>query len=151
MPRYQNIRCSYTACSNLSDLVPSPFTNWKGRGNLISGISTIDHELMREKEFFLSLHLLLLCIRIEHCFSIYHPISLPKTKMSIIAWQSLFIAEISCGALCNPKNGHVNISSGAFGLVAKYDCDNGYVLQGSNESKCCSGQWTTAEPHCGKK
>ena len=58
--------------------------------------------------------------------------------------------DISCGSLCNPKNGWVNISvSSVPKLMANYTCEAGYKLIGDSERVCeCIGHWSGDEPHC---
>ena len=61
-----------------------------------------------------------------------------------------FYTDISCGSLCNPKNGWVNISvSSGPKLMANYTCGAGYKLIGDSERVCeCIEYWSGDEPHC---
>ena len=61
-----------------------------------------------------------------------------------------FYTDISCGSLCNPKNGWVNISvSSGPKLMANYTCEAGYNIVGNEGRICeCNGHWSGDEPHC---
>ena len=58
--------------------------------------------------------------------------------------------EVSCGQPVSPSNGRVDTSAGtSFGDVARYSCDEGYMLIGLNETTCqADGQWNGSVPTC---
>ena len=56
---------------------------------------------------------------------------------------------LECEDLASPANGQVTLNGTAFGSIAIYSCDDGYVLNG-NEMRICqsSGEWSGDEPTC---
>ena len=60
-----------------------------------------------------------------------------------------FFAEINCGPLPNPEKGVVSFQSTEFLSIARYSCNNGYILMGSPERECmANGKWSGSEPIC---
>ncbi|KAM6949553.1 LOW QUALITY PROTEIN: sushi, von Willebrand factor type A, EGF and pentraxin domain-containing protein 1 [Aplochiton taeniatus] len=54
-----------------------------------------------------------------------------------------------CDAPPAPERGWVNVTDSARGSVARYGCDEGYVLEGGAEGRCVAGQrWSDGSPHC---
>ena len=79
-------------------------------------------------------------------------------SLGIIIQCSLFIhAEISCfciiviecGALTDPENGNVSVSSLVFESIATYACHTDYNLTGDATRTCLADKmWSGAEPTC---
>ena len=65
----------------------------------------------------------------------------------------LYSVGFSCGQPGIPSNGRVDTSAGtSFGDVARYSCDEGYLLIGLNETTCqADGQWNGSVPTCESK
>ena len=61
--------------------------------------------------------------------------------------------RVSCGQPDSPSNGHVDTSAGtSFGDVARYSCDEGYMLIGLEETTCqADGFWNGSVPTCESK
>ena len=61
----------------------------------------------------------------------------------------MIIIVIDCGALGDPENGVVSLSTTTYNSVANYCCNTGYTLTG-NESRICldAGHWSDSEPTC---
>ena len=61
-----------------------------------------------------------------------------------------FPLGVSCGQPDSPTNGRVDTSAGtSFGDVARYSCDEGYMLVGLNETTCqADGRWNGSVPTC---
>ena len=61
--------------------------------------------------------------------------------------------RVSCGQPDIPNNGHVDTSAGtSFGDVARYSCDEGYMLIGLEERTCqADGVWNGSVPTCESK
>ena len=58
-----------------------------------------------------------------------------------------FVAE--CGALPEPLHGTLSLTGTSFGSEAKYNCDDGYELEGSKERTCKGdGQWSGTNVVC---
>ena len=54
-----------------------------------------------------------------------------------------------CGPLYNPLNGVVNASVTTFNSEAVYECNTGYMLEGSGVRRCQNnGIWSGSEPTC---
>ena len=56
---------------------------------------------------------------------------------------------VTCDDLSDPANGVVDQPSNSVGTVAIYDCNEGYLLVGSDTRTCQeSGEWSGEEPGC---
>ena len=56
---------------------------------------------------------------------------------------------VDCGFLDPPDNGVVEFKSTVFRSIARYQCNPGYVLQGSELRTCqADGQWSGVPPSC---
>ncbi len=54
-----------------------------------------------------------------------------------------------CGQLASPSNGKVSLENTTAGSVARYSCDEDFVLVGDQERICNSdGLWSNMEPSC---
>jgi len=67
---------------------------------------------------------------------------------------NLFCLEITCDFLDDPANGMLHCSLGPDGLptegdVCVYECNDGYIVSGSNSRECQSdGTWTGSDATC---
>ena len=61
--------------------------------------------------------------------------------------------RVSCGQPDIPSNGHVDTSAGtSSGDVARYSCNQGYMLIGLEERTCqADGVWNGSVPTCESK
>ena len=67
----------------------------------------------------------------------------------LIHVPNLFFPDIDCGALDNPVNGEVSVSSTIFNSTATYSCNAGYNMTGNYVRTCLeSGLWSGSEPIC---
>ena len=49
----------------------------------------------------------------------------------------------------NPENGLVTINGRTFGSIATYQCDEGFILVGSETRTCQQdGEWSDSQPTC---
>ncbi|XP_003387839.1 PREDICTED: sushi, von Willebrand factor type A, EGF and pentraxin domain-containing protein 1-like isoform X2 [Amphimedon queenslandica] len=56
---------------------------------------------------------------------------------------------VNCGELRPIPNGDVTFASTGFGSIARYSCDFGFTLVGSNTRTCqLNGEWSEKEPFC---
>ena len=71
--------------------------------------------------------------------------------ISIVPPLSLLV--VTCDLLQDPVNGDVTLpGSLAFGSVATYECDDGYMLSGEGQRMCtASGVWQPDAPTCPRK
>ena len=67
--------------------------------------------------------------------------------LSFICNWCLVSAVITCGHLDPPRNGRVSNNAGTFGDVARYFCNEGYVLV-PIETCQADGQWSWTVPTC---
>ena len=59
---------------------------------------------------------------------------------------------VTCDRLLDPRNGDVDVSGIKIGSKAKYSCDRGFELKGTQVRKCQSnGEWSGREPSCKSK
>ena len=71
------------------------------------------------------------------------------TLFCTVIYFLLFFSVVSCGDIAEPQNGHVNIESTRYQGIAKYECNTGYELSGSDVRKCQSnGHWSGSPPQC---
>ena len=65
----------------------------------------------------------------------------------------LFPAAVDCGNLQSPDNGRIIFLDGtSFGSVARYECNNGFVLIGIPIRSCDEdGNWSGEAPVCQSK
>ncbi|XP_058442915.1 sushi, von Willebrand factor type A, EGF and pentraxin domain-containing protein 1-like isoform X2 [Malaya genurostris] len=62
---------------------------------------------------------------------------------------SSFCKLIRCGALGSILNGKVIMSKTSFNGIARFVCDDGFYLSGSDESRCTiHGNWSNSLPEC---
>ena len=60
-----------------------------------------------------------------------------------------YTIDINCGALGDPANGEVSLSSTIFNSTATYSCNTGYTLTGDGTRTCLeTGLWSGSEPMC---
>ena len=73
-----------------------------------------------------------------------------KEKLQGSYYFRTFSVGVSCGQLDDLSNGNVDTSAGtSFGDVARYSCDEGYMLIGLEERTCqADGQWNGSVPTC---
>lgn len=56
---------------------------------------------------------------------------------------------VDCGRLPAPANGRIVITTTLFGGAAKYFCNSGFELTGSQIRRCsANGQWSNSAPTC---
>ena len=61
----------------------------------------------------------------------------------------LFLEGVTCLLLVDPDNGQVIVGGVTVGSTARYICQSGFVLQGSDETTCLSsGTWSNLPPVC---
>lgn len=59
------------------------------------------------------------------------------------------VAVILCDDLTNPNNGTVLVETLHVASFAKFSCDSGYMLLGSEVLSCeDSGNWNATQPTC---
>ena len=67
----------------------------------------------------------------------------------------MFVQGISCPFLTSPEHGRIIYSNGnKFGSRATYECDAGFVLEGSKYRHCQGDMWwgpSDAVPYCAKE
>ena len=60
-----------------------------------------------------------------------------------------FLEGVTCLLLADPDNGQVIVGGVTVGSTARYICQSGFVLQGSDETTCLSsGTWSNLPPVC---
>lgn len=58
-------------------------------------------------------------------------------------------AAIECGTLDSPDNGIVRVTGTTVGSFAKYTCNPGFKLSGSDMRTCqATGEWSGSAPVC---
>jgi len=56
---------------------------------------------------------------------------------------------VNCGPPGTPQNGNTEVTSTTFGSVAEHDCNDGFLLCGSENRTCQSnGSWSGSLPEC---
>ena len=56
---------------------------------------------------------------------------------------------VTCAKLSDPRNGNVDLTGLTVGSTAKYFCNRGFELKGSQVRNCLfNGQWSGSEPIC---
>ena len=56
---------------------------------------------------------------------------------------------VQCGALSDPENGYVEVSSTVYLSIAQYGCFEGYELNGQSIVRCeDDGNWSSDPPIC---
>lgn len=59
---------------------------------------------------------------------------------------------IDCGTLSNPANGTVQLASTTLGSAARYNCNLGFELNGTEVRICLeSGKWSDEAPVCNRE
>lgn len=59
---------------------------------------------------------------------------------------------INCGDLSNITNGYVSVTSVTYGGKAKYTCDLGFAINGSEERTCqANATWSGTDTQCDGK
>ena len=59
---------------------------------------------------------------------------------------------VDCGDLTNPENGRVEFVLTTYESLAKYYCNSGYNLVGTNTRTCqANGTWKNTAPSCTRK
>ena len=62
---------------------------------------------------------------------------------------SLISVAIDCGPLDSPDNGIVRVEGTTVGSFAKYTCNSGFKLSGSDMRTCqATGEWSGRAPVC---
>ena len=63
-----------------------------------------------------------------------------------------FSHTVGCGGPGTPSNGMTEITSDTFGSTVNHTCNEGYVLNGTNEREClANGSWSAPLPSCDSK
>ena len=57
-------------------------------------------------------------------------------------------STIGCSAPANIANGEVKYKTLTRGSIAEYECDDGYVMNGSKRTKCTGTSWNRDPPKC---
>ena len=66
--------------------------------------------------------------------------------------QFPFSIVVDCGALTNPQNGQITLTTTTFLSTANYSCNSGYILSGNKTRTCeASGTWSDTAPTCDRK
>lgn len=58
-------------------------------------------------------------------------------------------APVDCGPLSHPNHGNISYFSSTYGSQAQYDCNNGYIINGTSVRTCnADGNWNNTAPAC---
>lgn len=65
-------------------------------------------------------------------------------------WSYFLYLAIDCGNLEPPLNGKINLSGTTFESIAMYSCNNGFFLDGGDQTRVCqiSGEWSGEASTC---
>ena len=75
-----------------------------------------------------------------------------KPEISSSQGQPVLSAAVECPVLTDPLNGSVFFTTTTFNSVATYECDDGFILSGSEQRTCLeTGQWSGEDPTCVRK
>ena len=56
---------------------------------------------------------------------------------------------VDCGRLDSPEYGVVRFKSTVFRSIASYECNEGFILEGTDRRTCqANGQWSGVAPTC---
>ncbi len=66
-----------------------------------------------------------------------------------VSFIRTYPSAVDCGALTNPANGMVNVSTTTFMSTVTYTCNTGYMLNETLTRTCEAGStWSGSEPSC---
>ena len=68
----------------------------------------------------------------------------------MFTYKSALLSAVDCGDLQNLQNGQVYFTTTTTGSVAAYQCNPGYVLEGTQNRVCqeTNGEWSGVAPIC---